>query len=404
MSPELCVNACFPPYPRFRRIRIGVVVAMYLFCAGVWAHGHDADADAPAPVFVPLEQAQSLEAVLDRMARYRVVIVGETHDRYDHHLNQLGVIRGLHERGVDLAVGLEFFQRPFQEPLDAYVAGRLDEASMLRATEYYRRWRFDYRLYRPILAYAREQGIPLVALNMEREITDAVSERGLTGLSEAQQGRLPKAMVRDAPGYRERLKAVFDQHPAAVKGDDEEAFERFLAVQLLWDETMAETAARYLEAHSGRRMVILAGSGHVATGAGIPLRLQRRIAPDRALSVLQTDGGRFEPGDGDLLILSRERHLPPAGRLGIVMRDGEDGGVVVADVREGSAADVAGLAEGDVLVRLADRPVRETVDVRLILQDREPGERLSVRLRRPALFGGYNEETLMLTLGGASHE
>ena len=86
------------------------------------------------------------------------------------------------------------------------------------------------------------------------------------------------------------------------------------------------------------------------------------------------------------------------------MRDGEDGGVVVADVREGSAADVAGLAEGDVLVRLADRPVRETVDVRLILQDREPGERLSVRLRRPALFGGYNEETLMLTLGGASHE
>ena len=69
-------------------------------CAGAWAHGHDAD--APAPVFVPLEQAQSLESVLDRMARYRVVIVGETHDRYDHHLNQLGVIRGLHERGVDL--------------------------------------------------------------------------------------------------------------------------------------------------------------------------------------------------------------------------------------------------------------------------------------------------------------
>ena len=380
---------------------IGVVVAACVFFAAVQAA--PVSPQPIEPVFVPLEKAQSLDSVLERIRQYRVVIVGETHGRYDHHLNQLGIIQGLRERGVDLAVGLEFFQRPFQPPLDDYVAGRMDEDQMLRATEYYQRWRFDYRLYRPILEYARDQNIPLVALNMEREITAAVSEKGLDGLSDHQKNKLPDEMERELPGYRERLKAVYDLHPVPPGGEGQRDFERFLSVQLLWDETMAETAARYLEAHPGRRMVILAGSGHVED-TGIPSRLKRRIGKDQVISVLQTNGGDIGPNDADLLILSRERRLPTAGKMGILMEDHEDGGVLVQGVRKHSAAEDAGLEEDDVLTRLADKPVGDTVDVRLILRDRKPGEILSVTVQRPALFGSYNEKTMNLILGGATHE
>ena len=374
------------------------------FAVSAWGDTQTADTRdlaSPPPIFVPLEQTRTLPSMLERMAQYRVIVVGETHDRADHHENQLQIIRGLHERGVDLAVGLEFFQRPFQGALDDYVTGRLDEAQMLRATEYYLRWGFDYRLYRPILRYAREQGIPLVALNMEREITAAVSEQGLDGLSAAQQARLPESMTRGLPGYAERLRAVFAAHPPPQ--DRERDFARFLAVQLLWDETMAETAARYLQAHPGKRMVLLAGSGHV-TATGIPLRLERRIGAGQVFSVLQTDGRLIASDEAHGLLLSRERRLPAAGRLGIVMQDAPSGGVVARDVQEGSAADRAGLKTGDVLVRLAGEPVRDTVDVRWLLLDRQPGEVVTVRLRRPALFGGHNEKTLQVTLGGAEHE
>ena len=73
-----------------------------------------------------------------------------------------GLVRRLRERGAELAIGMEFFQQPFQDSLDAYIAGTLSEEDLLRETEYFERWRFDYRLYRPILRYAKEHGIDVV--------------------------------------------------------------------------------------------------------------------------------------------------------------------------------------------------------------------------------------------------
>ena len=37
----------------------------------------------------------------------------------------------------------------------------INEADMLKQTEYYDRWRFDYRLYRPIVQFAKDKGIAL---------------------------------------------------------------------------------------------------------------------------------------------------------------------------------------------------------------------------------------------------
>ena len=49
------------------------------------------------------------------------------------------------------------------------------------------------------------------------------------------------------------------------------------AVQVVWDETMADTAARWLSsAGAASRLIVLAGSGHCHQSA-IPARLSRRI-------------------------------------------------------------------------------------------------------------------------------
>ena len=134
-----------------------------------------------APARVNPQDKESFDASLSRMQQRRVVFVGETHDRYDHHLNQLTIVRGLRERGVDLAVGMEFFQEPFQPHLDRYVAGEIGEKTLLKRTEYYERWRYDFRHYRDILAYAQANGIPLVALNAPTELVSKVSRGGTGG-------------------------------------------------------------------------------------------------------------------------------------------------------------------------------------------------------------------------------
>ena len=100
----------------------------------------------------------------------KIIYVGETHDRFSHHVMELEIIKDLHSRGKKIAIGMEMFQRPFQKVVDDYIEGRIDERAFLKGTEYFKRWGFDYNLYRPILLFARAEKIPVVALNQTQEM------------------------------------------------------------------------------------------------------------------------------------------------------------------------------------------------------------------------------------------
>jgi uncharacterized iron-regulated protein len=337
----------------------------------------------PGTTVVDLSTLSGLDALIAKLADKRVVFVGESHDRYDHHLNQLAVIRGLHAQGKPLAIGMEFFQQPFQEHLDAFVAGEITEKEMLRRTDYFERWRYDYRLYRPILRFAREQGIPVIALNLEREITSKVGEGGIESLGEAERARIPVEIDRDDQAYRERLKAVFAHHPQS----QERNFEHFLSVQLLWDEGMAERAADYLSEHPDRRMVILAGTGHLEYGQGIPKRLLRRLSADSAI-LLNGSSRELDPEIADYVLYSSRVELPAAGLLGVLL-DTESGGsgIAVQGFSENSGAAAAGMKENDRIVRVGEEDIASYADIRIALMGSRPGQKMPVEVERQRLIG-----------------
>lgn len=313
--------------------------------------------------------------LVDTLAASRVVFVGESHDRFDHHLNQLEIICRLHRRHPDLVIGMEFFQRPAQPHLDAFIEGRIDESSMLRATGYYERWRYDYRLYQPILDFARQNAIPLVALNVPSEVTRKVGRDGIAALSDEERSAVPGDLDRSDKRYRARIEEVFEHHPAREHGD----FESFFEVQLLWDEGMAERAADYLEEHGGH-MVVLAGVGHVLR-SGVPQRFARRN-PARTAVVLQAEPETSWAEEGDFLLASTQMDLPPAGMLG-VMLETEAGRVNVTGLVENSAAGEAGVKTGDSILLIDGRRVREFTDLKLALIDKRPGDTVRVEVGRP---------------------
>ena len=264
------------------------------------------DLDAPLP----------LDKLVAQLATKRVVFVGEIHDRYDHHLNQLEIIRRLHELDPSLAIGVEYFQQPFQAQVDDYIAGRISENEFLRATEYFQRWGYDYRLYAPIFRYAREQRIPVRALNVPTALVSAVDKVGIAGLSREQRAYLPREIEPADQAYKSRLREVFEEHPGSKSAD---AFNHFVEAQLVWDEGMAESAAAYLNANAGRRMVILTGAGHVEFGSGIPKRLERRT--NATYAIVLNSGEQIEPHIADYLLLSKKQELPPAGTLGVSLKE-----------------------------------------------------------------------------------
>ncbi|MDX1697285.1 MAG: ChaN family lipoprotein [Thiohalobacterales bacterium] len=326
----------------------------------------------------------SLETIIPRLAERRVVFVGESHNRFDHHLTQLEIIRGLHARHPSLAIGMEMFQQPFQPVLDDYIAGRIDEQAMLRGTEYYQRWRYDYRLYAPILRYAREHGLPVIALNLPAELTRKVGREGIDALTPKERAQLPVVIDRSNADYEQRLRRVFEQHPANGR-----EFASFVDVQLLWDEGMAERAATYLDEHPDHRMVILAGSGHLAWGSGIPDRLVRRTQASSAI-VLNGWQGELEPGLADFILLSEKRRLPPGGRFGVLLDDEADV-PVVENCMPDSPCTRAGLKRGDRFLSINGAAIESLSDLRLAMWDKQPGETVQLRVQRTRWFAAPQE-------------
>jgi uncharacterized iron-regulated protein len=354
------------------------------------------DATAPAlPVeaspVLDLGAFSTLEQIIPALADKRVVFIGEQHTRYDHHLTQLEIIRRLHALHPQLAIGMEMFQHPFQRYLDDYVEGSTDEQAMLRATEYYQRWRMDYRHYAPILRYAREHALPVVALNVPTELTHQVAHVGLDGLNDEDRRQLPEIAPADA-AYRQRIKAVFDYHP----NDKEHSFEHFLEAQLLWDEAMAERAAAYLEEHPDHHLVVIAGNQHIAWGSAIPQRLQRRI-PVTTASILNSWDGPVMPGLADFLLLPEERLLPPTGTLGVLLDNG-DGQVTITACKESGACAAAGLKAGDRISAIDNKVINNTADLRLALWDKQPGDTVSIDIVRKHLLLRDKNLSYQLTL------
>ncbi len=339
-----------------------------------------------------LSAMTSMDALMDKLADRRVVFVGETHDRYDHHLNQLAVIEGLYRRDPHLAIGLEFFQQPFQQYLDDFVARRIDERAFLVGTEYFERWRFDYRLYRPIFHFARDKGIPMVALNVPRELTRKVAELGIDGLEAADRAMVPAQIDRGDEAYRKRIRDAFDSHPNA----GERNFEHFLDAQLLWDEAMAERAADYLKANSGKRMVLLAGSGHLEYGQGIPKRLLRRLPVSSAV-VINSAHHRLDRELADFLLFPDRVDLPKSGLLGVFL-DTEGEGVKVKGFADNSPAEEAGLKEDDKILSIAGMSIENYTDIRLALMDRPAGEQVDVEVQRTHLVFGDERNRYRVTL------
>jgi len=242
----------------------------------------------------------------DRMvgeaSKSRVVVIGETHDNKSHHDLQLKIIRTLYEGGAPLAVGLEMFRAENQELLDKWWRWGMPTEQF--EALYRENWGIPWPLYRDIFLYTRQKRIPLVGLNVPREIIAKVAREGYGSLTEVERKKLPPGLTCTIDeAYRSFIRRTFTEH-AHASG---RSFEHFCEAQMVWDTAMAIYALDYLDKNPGSRIVILAGSVH-AWKRAIPGQIAT-MRPDVTVSViLPVQGGQAERDkitaeDADYLVL-----------------------------------------------------------------------------------------------------
>ena len=325
---------------------------------------------------IALSSISSLSTIIPQLARYKAVLVGESHTTYGDHLNQLAIIKNLYRHWGKMAIGLEFVQYPYQQALDDYIAGKITEKQMLHQTHWYDRWRYDFRLYRPIFNYAKQQQIPLVALNTPREITKRISEVGIEGLTAKERAQLPKIIDDSNADYKKSLEKVYSQHGGKSHS---KKFARFYQAQLAWDETMADQVAKFMQKHPNTRLVVLAGSGHIKNRYGIPSRLERRIKSKVAV-VLNDLEDNPTPLLADYVLFSPDIELPKAGKMGIFMQDTPKG-VLISKIMKNSASAKAGLKKGDFILALNGEKVKTVEEIKINMMEAKPKQKVELLVR-----------------------
>lgn len=330
------------------------------------------------PTGVALANQLNFAAIMERLRHTRVVFIGETHDKFEDHQLQLRVIRALYRQSPKLAIGMEMFPRPTQAALDAYVAGTIDEREFLKKSDYFTNWGFDFRFYRDILAFARANRLPVVALNLEKGITAKVFRAGgLAALTPEETAKLPPERDLGLPGYRERVADAFAMHDGHAPPKE---LNNFLEAQALWDETMAESAAEFLARHPDYRLAMVVGQGHALKDTAIPPRIARRLPVAQAV-LLPAREEEIKPSEADYLISVTPAPLPPLPTLGVKLTE-KNNGVRIDEVLPEGVAGKAGLEPGDDLLALDNEPITSIDEVKIALFYRKKGETMQVRVRR----------------------
>lgn len=325
----------------------------------------------------------------------RIVYVGETHDNPASHRLELQILQGLAERHPGrIALGMEMFVRSQQPVLDRWVAGLLDEKAFLKESRWYDTWRMDFAYYRDLLNYARDHHIPVIALNAEKELASAVRAKTPDQLTPAERAHLPELDLGDTY-QRAMVKAIFGGH-----SHGEMHLDGFVRAQTLWDETMAESAARFLESPAGkdRHLMVVAGGNHISYGFGIPRRVFRRlpasyvliggreieIPPDKQDRLMDVTIPEFPLLPYNFLAFQAYEDLPNKGiSLGVMIEPTKAGhGLVVTGVTPGSNAERAGVLPGDLLVALDGEPLAEHLDLVQGVKQKRPGDHGTLQVER----------------------
>ena len=238
--------------------------------------------------------------MVEDLATARVIFLGEFHDRREHHRMELSVIEALQRRGVPLALGLEMFDRESQATLDLWGKGDLSVPDFIAA--YRQNWTIDWAEYDQILLFARNNRIPLVALNVPDDIISRVAHGGAAALRPSDLDRLPRGVsTAVSDSYRAFLRRAFTSH---APGMGKDGFDAFCDAQGVRNSTMALAAASYLERHPERTMVVIAGVGHTMRRA-VAAELARRAPQLATRIVIPLTKGELpvgiEPEDADYL-------------------------------------------------------------------------------------------------------
>jgi uncharacterized iron-regulated protein len=334
--------------------------------------------------------AVAFDRMVQEMMGSRLVHVGETHDAMAMHDIQFRVVRALYAKDRHLAIGMEMVPVTLQETLNKWTAGILTKEEFLREIRWYVTWNFNFGYYEKVFDFAREHRLPIYALNAPREVISKIRMRGWDALTDEEKAFFPAQPDVSHQDHRTLIRTVFESAdiPEAMKGPGlDKMFEGLYRSQSAWDEVMGWNAVRAAEAE-GRRVVVLAGSGHLLYNLGLNRRAyERSNLPFKTVVAVEVPGGlkslAVSRSIADYvfgLSEAKEKAFPNVG-LSLKKVEGLENLVVDPKPTEGVAGR-SGFEKGDVILSVDGRAYTDINEIRMALAELVCGEEAKFKVLR----------------------
>ncbi|MFD3002077.1 ChaN family lipoprotein [Pontibacter toksunensis] len=247
------------------------------------------DRDKPAyRLFTKSGKSISYGKMLKELKEADVVLFGEQHNDPIAHWLQLELAKDLHQaHPQNFAIGVEMFEADVQLVLNEYLANQAPESNFEQESRPWPNYKTDYK---PVLRYAREKGIPVIATNVPRRYAAMVSAGSLSALGGVSEDAkkyiapLPIAVDLNLQGYK-RMMGMFGSN---MHGNTKS--ENIVQAQALKDATMAHFILQ--QVNQGKQLLHLNGAYHSDNFEGIGWYLKQEQPQLKTLTlttVLQED-------------------------------------------------------------------------------------------------------------------
>lgn len=329
-----------------------------------------------------------------RLAGVSLLLVGESHTAIEFHRVQRRVVEALHRAGRRVVIGLEMYPYTEQERLDQWTRGLLAEDGFVELSRWYRHWGYHWGYYRDIFLFARDERIPMFAINAPREVVSSVRKKGFKNLTPEEAAHVPAEIDVSSGEHLDLFKAFFEDQEedegSVHRPSSEAEWRAMFEAQVTWDATMAHNAVRALERHGAPDtiMVVLVGSGHVAYALGIARQAARwyrgKTATLIPVQVADRKNRRIESvraSYADFLWGLPPERSPLYPELGASTMDGPSGRRVIV-VSKSSVAKRAGLEVGDILTAMDGSALREREILSRLLAGKRWGDSADFTVQR----------------------
>ncbi len=209
----------------------------------------------------------NISQVIEAAGKSDVIFLGENHDDTVAHFLQAEIFKKLQESNIgkrNVVLSLEMFERDVQIVLDEYLKDLITEKKFLDDSRPWNNYKTDYR---PLVEYAKQNKLAVIAANAPRRYINMVSRGGRETLDkltpEAKRWLSPLPYAQPSEQYAKKFTALMGGTSSSNHG-----VSKILDSQTLWDATMAFSISEFLKKQKNALVVHLNGSFHTENRLG----------------------------------------------------------------------------------------------------------------------------------------